>query len=613
MRLQSIEGPALISRISLVVAEDLHLLDATYELALSQFLFGRAISGLAVRLVCTSSSLDDASGLSDWLGIKKEARYHFDPRDRPSPLGLSFQTFDLPHSTGLLKTMIKPAYDKMKESAINGPAIVFVPSRAQCFSVAADLVTRTASELDTEAFLGLPAQDLEAVAHSVRDPALYEPLMHGIGIYFDGMAPQDLALTVHLFEQGAIKVLVAPREGCWSLPVRAHLVVVMSTQYVRLVQPHGMTPTRGDQAKGGPAADRQVVDYSLAELIRMQACAIRPGTVDAPSPPGDCLVLCQTDRAALLGRMMQAGQPLHSALLEDETRPLLPMVLQHVVSGSITSRGDLLGLLSWTLLAVEASRNPSYYDAAGTDAESVSARLSAHADALLDELEGLKAVRIHRQGKSDSERDSVEPTNFGRALQLQPGPTVVHVARWHGRLSQDAPKAAAFCKSFGPPVKAGMAQTPLADPAESEVLEATRSITPGEWLAAFKVPRGAKVLRSERDQAKEDSAASKHGAEQATEADSGAEEFTSDTKRQLLLATFFAKRPLCTTGEAAVIKYPKGKAGKKVEHASEKGRAAFPESRQAMAKEKLESEQASAVLELLESTSGVSLSRRRVA
>ena len=180
-------------------------------------------------------------------------------------------------------------------------------------------------------------------------------------------------------------------------------------------------------------------------------------------------------------------------------------------------------------------------------------------------------------------------------------------------MSQDALKAAAFCKSFGPPVKAGMAQTPLADPAESEVLEATRSITPGEWLAAFKVPRGAKVLGSERDQAKEDSAASKHGAEQATEADSGAEEFTSDTKRQLLLATFFAKRPLCTTGEAAVIKYPKGKAGKKDEHASEKGRAAFPESRQAMAKEKLESEQAAAVLELLESTSGVSLSRRRVA
>ncbi|EPQ32190.1 uncharacterized protein PFL1_00387 [Pseudozyma flocculosa PF-1] len=628
LRALSSSGPKLLERVSLVIAEDLHLLDATYELVISRTLWASSLCGAPVRLVGTSASLDDAGSLAEWLGVKEAARYSFDPRDRPSSLGMSFRTFDLPHSAGLLKTMVKPAYDKMKETAMHGPTIIFVPSHGQCLGVASDLVTRCASELDTEAFISVPSHDLESVLGSIRDHSLHEALMHGFGVVHDGLAPQDRASVLQLFEQGIIKVLVASRESCWTLPARAHLVIVMSTQYVRLTKVRGQTSI----------SDREVVDYSMPELVRMQAHAVRPGTPSTPSPSGEMLVLCQSDKAALLERLLPSGLPLQSSLLDDDAKVLLPYLLQEIVAGAAVSRTDMLSLLTWTFVAIEAQRNPSYYDVQGTGPDAASARLSRCVDSLLDELEGLRLVRSvdARASEDNSGRAAgnlVEVTNLGRALHLQPGSTVLHVARWHAKMSGKPVAAAAVCKKYSPQARSTSkgARDGPDDPAAVAVLKATRSIVPGDWLAAFGVPRGrasaarsAKAHRSPADAGADTGAESINGAQRQDEpgqSDAKAQEeggeptaeaeFTAAQRASLLLAAWFAKRPLCTTSEA--LRQKSDRKGQKLaaaavaaaQQSTKDGSSVFPDERQQMAKDKLEAEQASAILSLLEAVSNV--------
>ncbi|KAN0066073.1 putative steryl acetyl hydrolase mug81 [Thecaphora frezii] len=588
LRVLSLGGAKLLDRVSLVIVEDLHLLDATYELALARLLWANSQRKQPARLVATSASLDDAGSLAAWLGVGEAEIYSFHPRNRPSSLALSFQTFDLPHSAGLLKTMIKPAYDKMKETAMEGPSIIFVPSRSQCLGVASDLVTRSASELDIDAFVGVPSHDLEAILGSIRDESLHEALMHGFGVVHDGLAPHDQALMLQLFEQGVIKVLVASRESCWTLPVRSHLVIVMSTQYVRLTKVRGQTGI----------SDREVVDYTLPELVRMQAHAVRPGTRASPSPPGECLVLCQSDKAALLESLLQAGLPIQSSLLEDNAKLLLPYLLQEIVAGSIVTRSDLVSLLGWTFVAVDARRNPSFYDALEASEQGAAARLSLCADALTDELEGLRLVRTLDEGR-------VEITNLGRALHLQRGSTVVHVARWHGGLSRRPAAAAAICKEYSALAKASSVGSEAVNPAEDLVLDVTRTIVPQEWLAAFAVPRarvGSGGKQAEAAATSKD-AGPPDGAEAAEAAKVRLEpSFTPKQRMALLLALWFAKRPLCTAREA--LEHKNKKRGQRALAGGE-AQVDIPEERQQLAKDKLEAEQSAAILNLLDAVSSV--------
>ncbi len=301
----------LVDNISLLIAEDIHLMDAGYELMLAKFMWcsARTETASPPRIVATSASLNDASSIAQWTGASELSTYNFHPKDRPSILTTSFQAFDLPHSSGLLKNMVKPAFDKMKEARANGPAIVIVPSVWQCHTTASDLITKAAAEMDTDGYLGLPSEEIESVLPHILDSSLHEALVHGVGILHDKTVHQDRTLIEHLYEQGLVKVIITSRDCIWSTTLRAALVVVMSTQFVRITKAHGTG-----------ASDRELVDYTLADLGRAQSLAVRPGTPSDPNPPGECLVLCQTDKAGMLEKMLQTGMPLHSSLLQDEHR-----------------------------------------------------------------------------------------------------------------------------------------------------------------------------------------------------------------------------------------------------------------------------------------------------
>lgn len=351
---------------SLIVLDDLHLLDARYELAIARLLsLGRAARTRFVGLTCT---LNDPSDLATWLGVDEFNSFVFSPADRANPVSLSIKSFAIAHSSTLLRTMIKPAYDILKSSPEG--AIVFLPSRAACRHAAADLVTQSGNEMDLAGFLGprTSREEVEPLLFRLRDQALLEPILHGVGYILPGMAPHDLALVLELFAAKIIRALLIPRESCWTLPVRAPTVVLMSAQYIN---------------SGG--SDRHVVNYSRSELVRMQGLAVTSAAPDAPA--GRMFIMCQAEQTASILRVLNDGLPLESALpdviaqgptggdspaaaaalgaiLKDRPAPPRPQIHRPQAKVPVDPRKrDLVDLLGgWTYLALRAKSNPTYYD-----------------------------------------------------------------------------------------------------------------------------------------------------------------------------------------------------------------------------------------------------------
>ncbi|CBQ67684.1 probable RNA helicase [Sporisorium reilianum SRZ2] len=590
----------LVSHISLLVAEDMHLLDPTYELMLAKFMWCSARTPNSTpRIVATSASLNDASSLAQWIGADEFSTYNFHPKDRPSILSTSFQAFDLPHSSGLLKAMVKPAFDKMKESRVNGPAIVVVPSIWQCFTAASDLVTKAAAEMDTDGYLGLPSEEIESILPHILDTSLHEALVHGIGIVHERTAPQDRTVIEHLYEQGLVKVVVTTRDCLWSTTLRAALVVVMSTQYVRITKAHSTG-----------ASDRELVDYTLAELGRAQSLAVRAGTISEPNPPGECLVLCQTDKAGMLEKMLQTGVPLHSSLLQDEQRgaPLLPTVLDEIVGGVVTRQEHVIDLLSWTVLPAELTRNPTYYDCASSDVESVAARLTQVGDELVQTLRDLGLVE-KRSSSEDTGAAVLTVTDLGKALNLQPGSTLLHVVRWFSNLSTKPTRAAKEMDTFAPTPRDGKDKEKLEDAAEREVVEVTLTQVPVEWRSAFRLS-ASKAAHEEEAKEKADEGADEEASGAGGAGGGGSQEITRGVKHRLLLCLYFAKLELITPAAAKVLAMSRRARKRLQQEQDEQPDGATPpeeagEQAHKTAIAKLEREQAAEVLALLSSISSV--------
>ncbi|SNX81594.1 probable RNA helicase [Melanopsichium pennsylvanicum] len=518
----------LVNHLSLLIAEDMHLLDAGYELLLAKFMWCCTRSPTPPRIVATSASLNDATSLSQWLGAIELSTYNFHPKDRPSILSTSFQSFDLPHSAGLLKTMVKPAFDKMKEAKLKGPAIVVVPSAWQCFTVASDLITKAAAEMDTDGYLGLPSEEVESILPHILDTGLYEALVHQIGIIHESTVAQDRTVIEHLYEQGLVKAIITTRDCLWSLTLRAALVVVMSTQYVRITKAHSTG-----------VSDRELVDYTLAELGRAQSLAVRPGTLSDPNPPGECLVLCQTDKAGMLEKMLQTGMPLHSSLLQDKNKaaPLLPTVLGEIVQGNVKREEEVLDVLSWTVLPAELMRNPTYYDCASKDTSDVSARLAQVGEEL---IQTLRDLRVLEKRIANAEDTSLKVTDLGKALHLQPGSTLLHVVRWFVNLSTKPNRAAKEVDTFIPTHRSRPDKDLVQDVAEREVIKATLSQVAVDWRTAFRLSAANFEGRYEKKD------------EKKTEGE-GQGEVTYGVKHRLLLCMYFSKLDLITPGQAKVL------------------------------------------------------------
>ncbi|KAJ6509919.1 Sec63-domain-containing protein [Mycena vitilis] len=322
--------------LDLVICESLEQLDPAYELGVS--LLRHAVQTCPTRFVGAASSLNDPVDVGAWLGVDPAALLSFRPSDRDQILVTSPHTFSIPQSASLFKAMAKPAHTAIQGAALGESAVVFVPSRGQCRSIAYDLITQCALEQESEmGYLpdGVSQDRLEDYLVRLRDTSLVDVVSRGIGFFHEGIHKPDRNLMLELYAEGIIRVLIVPRDSCWTLPVRAAVVVVMGTQFVHA------------EADG---ADRQMRDYGLTELVRMQSRAVRH------SGAGQFHLFCPAEGKDTFMRFLNDGLPLESALLDS------PELRAWYTTHARLDKQQLVDALSFTFLARRIATNPTYYD-----------------------------------------------------------------------------------------------------------------------------------------------------------------------------------------------------------------------------------------------------------
>jgi antiviral helicase SLH1 len=270
-------------------------------------------------------------------------------------------------------------------------------------------------EMDLNGFLPQTGFELEPFVSQLREKQLVEPLLHGIGMWWEGLPYKDSIFVLQLFAAGVLRALIVPRESCWTLKAQAGAVIVMGAQYVevRPFKPSERIP------------DKKIRNYTLQELVKMQAFAARPRPETAATrnhvgdATGRFYLLCQSEQQEIYLKFLNEGLPLESSLvgtLQRKAQVSSIAALHDMLDDVATwtehvlhkprqpTRQDFMDILSWSFLAKRIRSNPIYYDAAlGLESE----RLSRLVDGFLVSYFEMKKATQRKVGNG-TEDDVVE-------------------------------------------------------------------------------------------------------------------------------------------------------------------------------------------------------------
>ncbi|CAO1628538.1 unnamed protein product [Sympodiomycopsis kandeliae] len=379
-----------IQTVGLYIADEVQLLGdwrvgAAYETVLSRARFVSAQTGNQTRMVALSVPLGNARDVGDWLGCPSNAVFNFSPAARPVPLEVHLQSFSIPHFPSLMIAMAKPAYLAITEYAPESPILAFVPSRKQAKLTANDIVSYALADSDRNGsgesrFLNIEAEELKPHLDRVQDRDLAEVLESGVGYYHEDLSRSDKRIVERLYEAGAIQVVVASKETAWSIPLKAHMVLIMSVQTY-------------------DGKEHRYVDYPITDVLQMVGRSTQRGPDDESSR---CVLLCQASRKEFFKKFLAEGLPLESRLNSFAQ----DFFNAEIVAKTVDDKQAAVDILTWTLMYRRLQLNPQAYNCQGSSMQHIGEFLSELVESTLADLESSKCIAI------EDEMD-VSPLNLG--------------------------------------------------------------------------------------------------------------------------------------------------------------------------------------------------------
>lgn len=374
-----------VQQVSLFIVDELHLIGGqggpVLEVIVSRMRYISSQVENKIRIVALSTSLANAKDLGEWIGATSNGLFNFPPGVRPVPIEIHIQGIDIANFEARMQAMTKPTYTAIVQHAQNGkPALVFVPTRKHARLTAIDLMAYSSVDhSEKPIFLLQSAATMEPFVERVKEPMLKETLRYGIGYLHEGLCDTDLDIVKTLYETGWVQVCVMSSSMCWGVPLTAHLVVVMGTQYY-------------------DGRESSHSDYPVADLLQMMGHASRP-LLDRD---GKCVIFCHAPRKEYYKKFLYEAFPVESHLqhyLHDNMNA-------EVVVGVIENKQDAVDYLTWTFMYRRLTQNPNYYNLQGVSHRHLSDHLSELVENTLNDLEASKCISIE---------DDVElsPLNLG--------------------------------------------------------------------------------------------------------------------------------------------------------------------------------------------------------
>lgn len=371
-----------VQTIELFIADELHMLGGhmgyVYEIIVSRMHYIRSQTELPMRIVGLSVSLANARDVGEWVDAKKHDIYNFSPHVRPVPLELHIQSYTIPHFPSMMLAMAKPTYLAVTQLSPDKPALVFVPSRKQTRATARDLLIACVADDDEDRFLHVEVEQIQKLLERVQEEALAEALSHGIGYYHEALTQSDKRIVKHLFDQGAIQVLVASRDVCWELDCQAHLVIVMGTQYFE-------------------GREHRYVDYPLSEILQMFGKALQP----SKEGRGRGVLMLPAVKREYYKKFMNEALPVESHL----HNYLHDAFVTEISTKMIESGDDAINWTTFTYFYRRLLANPSYYSLTDPTHDGLSRYLSDLVETTLRDLTESRIIDF------DDEDGTVAPQN----------------------------------------------------------------------------------------------------------------------------------------------------------------------------------------------------------
>jgi pre-mRNA-splicing helicase BRR2 len=371
-----------VQHVDLFIADELHMLGGengyVYEAVVSRMHYIKVQLESSMRIIGLSVPLSNARDVGEWLGATKHTIFNFSPMTRPVGLELHIQSFSIPHFPSLMMAMARPAYHAVMEMSADKPAMVFVPGRKQVRATALDLLSMCVADDDDERFLHASVEELEPFLERINEKSLAESLTHGIGYYHEALTVGDKKIVSHLYKLGAIQVMLASRDVCWELPLTAHLVIVMGTQYFN-------------------GREHRYVDYQISEILQMFGRSSRP----LEDRMGRGVLMVPAVRREYYKKFLNEALPIESHL----QLYLHDAFVTEISTKTIQSTQEALDWSTYTYFYRRLLANPSFYGLNDPSHEGLSTFLSEMVETTLRDLTEAKIIEL------DDSDDSVAPLN----------------------------------------------------------------------------------------------------------------------------------------------------------------------------------------------------------
>ena len=376
-----------VKSVCLVIFDEIHLLGGDrgpiIEVIVSRMRYIAQETKQMVRLVGLSTALANARDLADWMGIPRDAHGHgqglfnFRPSVRPVPLECHIQGYSGKFYCPRMATMNKPAYAAIQTHSPGKPVLIFVSSRRQTRITANDLITHAVADDKSKQLLNMEDFELEDVLEDVHDSALQHTLQFGIGLHHAGLSQKDREIVEELYVSCKIQVLVCTSTLAWGMNFPTHLVIIKGTEYF-------------------DAKEKRYVDFPITDVLQMMGRAGRPQF----DKSGVAVIMVHEPKKSFYKKFLYEPFPVESSLAD----VLQDHINAEIVSGTISTKQDVMDYLTWTYFFRRIMQNPSYYGLPSMEEEDVSEFLS---DLIEDTLEDLQ------------EAGCIEITNCGNESEIE--------------------------------------------------------------------------------------------------------------------------------------------------------------------------------------------------
>lgn len=195
-----------------------------------------------------------------------------------------------------------------------------------------------------------------------------------------GLAEGDRKIVEDLFVKKKIQILVTTSTLAWGVNFPARLVVVKGTEFF------------------DPKLKRYV-DFPLTDLLQMIGRAGRPGFDEH----GIACIMVSEEKKNFYKKFLYEPFPVESSLASQLTDHLNA----EIASGTLSNRNHCHDYLTWTYFFRRLTKNPTFYNLDGNDANAVNAYIRTLINTTLFKLKEAGCIEL------DFSDDSIRSTQLG--------------------------------------------------------------------------------------------------------------------------------------------------------------------------------------------------------